>query len=528
MTPRPTTVEVRAKTNVAHRVSIGLVAISLSLISLALGVSLLTMPLPASVFLAVPATEQSTASTATAATLTWTAPGDDGNVGQATSYDLRYSASPITANTFGQVTYVSGLTAPQPAGSTETYTVTGLQPSTTYFFALETADEAGNVSAMSNVATKTTSAIISACVPIYNCSDWSACLNGQQSRTCTVTNGCAAGLDQPPATQICTSLAVGGEVAHLTKHEIVVAAAPGVAPVFRLVNPTTLKVEREVLAFDKNDRHGVNVAVGDLDGDHLPDVIAGSGAGTTPVVKVFSTSGKLMTSFSPYPVNPKSGVAVAMGDINADGKDELLTIPAKGPSQLRAFSYNASTKKFTQIAQIFVYNKSQLNGFTVATGDLDLDGRADIVVAPRTNGSSINILKLSGSSFKNVSHFRPYPLTFKSGITVAIGDTDGNGREEVITTPGPGYYSNIRVFDQKGKAQASFLPTTKSYLGGLTISVLDVNSDGREELLTGTYQNGDPGLRIYRYSGVTRTFTRQSTSNVYAKNVKVGLRLASQ
>src|SRR5690242_17292972 len=107
MTPRPTDIEVREKTSVAHRVSIGLIAISLSLISLALGLTLLTMPLPSSVFLAVPVVQQSVPSTATAATLTWTAPGDDANTGQASSYDLRYSTSPITASNFSQMTPVS-------------------------------------------------------------------------------------------------------------------------------------------------------------------------------------------------------------------------------------------------------------------------------------------------------------------------------------------------------------------------------------------------------------------------------------
>lgn len=92
----------------------------------------------------------------TSITLTWTAPGDDGNSGQASQYDLRYSTSPITALNFGTATAATGEPSPQPAGSAETFTVTGLTPGTTYYFAIKTADEAGNWSPMSNVVSSAT------------------------------------------------------------------------------------------------------------------------------------------------------------------------------------------------------------------------------------------------------------------------------------------------------------------------------------------------------------------------------------
>lgn len=526
---RPITTTVRQATSVTHRVSIGLISISLSLMSLALGLTLLTMPLPTSVFVGVPATPQSAMSSATAVTLTWTAPGDDANIGQASSYDLRYSTSPLTANTFAQGTAVAGVPSPQPAGSMETFTVNSLQPSTTYFFGLKTSDESLNTSAISNVVAKTTSSAAAACVPQYQCSDWSACIDGAQNRTCTDVNNCAAGLDQPVTRQTCSSPApAGGEPVRLTSHWIVVGTAPGTLPVFRIVDPKTLKVKREVLAFARSDRHGVNVAIGDLNGDHQPDIIAASGAGTSPKIKVFTVNGTLVTTFSPYPTSSKSGVAVALGDINADGKDELLTVPASGSSQLRAFTYDAAKKKFSQIAQTFVYNRSQTNGFTVATGDLNLDGRDDVVIAPRTNGRSITVLKLSGSGFTKISQFQPFGRSFRTGLTVAVGDIDGNGRPDILAAAGPGYYSNVKVFNLAGRVFSSFLPTSRSYLGGLTLSTLDVNQDGRDEMLTGTYKSGDPAIRIYRYSGLSHSFTRQSSAMIYAKNVQVGLRLASQ
>lgn len=88
--------------------------------------------------------------------LTWTAPGDDGTVGTATAYDIRYSTSVITAANWSTATQVTGETAPKLAGSAETFTVTGLNPATTYYFAIKTADEVPNWSVLSNVVSKAT------------------------------------------------------------------------------------------------------------------------------------------------------------------------------------------------------------------------------------------------------------------------------------------------------------------------------------------------------------------------------------
>src|SRR5262249_58209284 len=88
--------------------------------------------------------------------LTWTAPGDDGSIGRAANYDVRYSTTPIDANNFASATRALSPPDPQPAGATEQMTVSGLAFSTTYYFALRTSDELGGASPMSNVVVTTT------------------------------------------------------------------------------------------------------------------------------------------------------------------------------------------------------------------------------------------------------------------------------------------------------------------------------------------------------------------------------------
>ena len=103
--------------------------------------------------LATPAHAQVTHNTVT---LSWTTPGDDGNAGKATSFDLRYSTAPITASNYEQATRWSSMPIPGNSGVKQTVTVTGLLAQTTYYFAIKAADEVPNWGSISNIAQATT------------------------------------------------------------------------------------------------------------------------------------------------------------------------------------------------------------------------------------------------------------------------------------------------------------------------------------------------------------------------------------
>ncbi len=90
------------------------------------------------------------------ALLTWTATGDDSLSGTATSYDIRYSTSPITGANWATATQASGEPAPTASGTTQTYTVHSLSRQVTYYFAMKVTDDAANTSALSNVPSATT------------------------------------------------------------------------------------------------------------------------------------------------------------------------------------------------------------------------------------------------------------------------------------------------------------------------------------------------------------------------------------
>jgi hypothetical protein len=99
-----------------------------------------------------------TIKTSKSITLAWRAPGDDGSTGTAKSYDIRYSTSEITAANFAAALKVPQgiIPIPQTAGTSQSVTIAGLTPSTTYYFAIKTSDEIPNTSQISNIISGTT------------------------------------------------------------------------------------------------------------------------------------------------------------------------------------------------------------------------------------------------------------------------------------------------------------------------------------------------------------------------------------
>lgn len=118
------------------------------------GLSLVLLVVGAGGALPAPAFAQS----GDTATLLWTAPGDDGNTGRATRYEMRYRTTaisgPDTLSWWNAGSAVSGLPAPSAAGATDSVVVTGLNPSLTYYFIVRAADEVFNWSGFSNVAVR--------------------------------------------------------------------------------------------------------------------------------------------------------------------------------------------------------------------------------------------------------------------------------------------------------------------------------------------------------------------------------------
>lgn len=82
--------------------------------------------------------------------ITWTATGDDGDIGTVDHYEIKYSQSPITDDNWNSASLAGILADPAPAGSNELYTISGLERGEIYYFAVKPFDDLDNSSSVSN------------------------------------------------------------------------------------------------------------------------------------------------------------------------------------------------------------------------------------------------------------------------------------------------------------------------------------------------------------------------------------------
>ena len=129
--------------------------------------------------------------TGSSITLTWTASGDDGVIGTAASYDVRYSTSQITEANWAGASQVAGESVPQVSGTSQTMIVGSLLTNTTYFFALKISDEALNISGVSNSPSAMTITILDTTKPV---------ISGVQSSGAYYTGATVAWTTDEPAT----------------------------------------------------------------------------------------------------------------------------------------------------------------------------------------------------------------------------------------------------------------------------------------------------------------------------------------
>lgn len=94
--------------------------------------------------------------------LEWTASGDDGRVGQAWIYELRWATFPITPANVRSAKIVEGLERPRPSGTTESFTVENLPDGVALYFAMRVVDDSGNWSPLSNLVSIPASSVSAA------------------------------------------------------------------------------------------------------------------------------------------------------------------------------------------------------------------------------------------------------------------------------------------------------------------------------------------------------------------------------
>jgi hypothetical protein len=245
------------------------------------------------------------------------------------------------------------------------------------------------------------------------------------------------------------------------------------------------------------------VAVADVNGDGKPDLVVASSKGKGTAGAVVVLPGRGDGTFGPAQASPvgKGPVSVAVADLNGDGNPDLVV--ANLDDGTVGVLLGMGGGRFGSVVT-FAAGTSPLR---VAVADVNGDGIPDLVAADYTTPGTVAVLLGTGSGTFGPAHFLsvgPQPR----GVVVA--DLNGDGKPDLITANSsssdltvPGTVSVLL-----GKGDGTFAPQTTYSVGEQpnALVVADLNGDGRPDIAVSNYNDTTLSYLLGNGDG---TFVRQ-------------------
>src|SRR5262249_30036261 len=161
------------------------------------------------------------------------------------------------------------------------------------------------------------------------------------------------------------------------------------------------------------------------------------------------SDGALVADFAPYGSGYTGPVTVAVGDVNGDGIPDLVTGAALGNPDVRVWdglalengSFNSTSPNASLLSQFFPYALNFNVGVNVAVGDIEKDAFADIVTGPTAGNPDVRVYRgkdIANHTFNPagaslLAQWFPYALQFNVGANVAVGDINGDGYADIVS-----------------------------------------------------------------------------------------------
>lgn len=259
-------------------------------------------------------------------------------------------------------------------------------------------------------------------------------------------------------------------------------------PHVRIYKKTNL--QNQFFAYKENSRSNLSLAAGNLNNDSEPKIIVGLGAGDYPWVKIFDQNSNLKHQFTAYNPNFRGGVEVGLGDVDGNGTLDIVTGAGRGGGpHIRIFTADGIL-----INHFFAFEKNDRSGIELVCADITGDGVDEIIVSKK---SGIPVIKIFNMDGKLISEFLVNDKNLKNGMHLAAGDIDNDKQLEIIVGAGPGHMPEVMIFNFDGELKRKFLAYNQNFKGGVFVSMGDVDADGQNEIITGAGPGGGPHVRIF-------------------------------
>ncbi|MBI2410297.1 MAG: metallophosphoesterase [Candidatus Kerfeldbacteria bacterium] len=254
------------------------------------------------------------------------------------------------------------------------------------------------------------------------------------------------------------------------------------------------EVTDSFFAYDTDLNHGFHSLWADIDGDDVLELITVPETGAIGHVRAFEENGETLAGVFPFGKAFTGGVNMMAADVDNDGIDELIVSPqAKKNPEVRVYRYQASAKKFTLIDLFEVFDKHYIGGVNIAVGNIDGVRGEEIVVGARSEKPVIAVYRWSEKTLQMEEWLRKRaydPINtdyYTGGFSLATGDMNFDGRDEVIIGSWSGG-SLIRAFAYQPKKQRLHLANEQqafedTFSGGVYVTTGNVNTTPQEEII---------------------------------------------
>jgi hypothetical protein len=241
---------------------------------------------------------------------------------------------------------------------------------------------------------------------------------------------------------------------------------------------------------------GVRVAVGDVNGDGVPDIVTAPGRGITSQIKVFDGgTGQQLGSFLAFGSRYKGGVYVAVGNFDTDTALEIVCGQESG-GQVRVFNLDG-TRVAGPLGRFFPYGSLYTGGVTVAAGNFNGTDIDEVVTGRATGRTRVRVFSGDTGTLQRLANFDAYEGQ-ATGVFVAAGDLNGNGMADIVTAPASGF-SEVKAFDSSLNTLWTLNPYTPS-INGARVALLDTDGDGTIDRLVTAPGSGQNVNKVKRFT----------------------------